>query len=158
MHRFGLLLGLLLVVLQNLVFWQSLLPQAELGQQVCVQISRALQSPSNLHSTSQAQQSALPPHADHALHAEYNSPPHHAGLDHDAQQANKHHTQSNSDCHFCQLFHAVVPLFKPNCRLQSARILIKFSLASPVVDLLLYVKQLFLKPQSRAPPFFLSLA
>ncbi len=57
MYRFGLLIGLLAILLQNLVFWQSLLPSEMHQQMVCEQISEMMN-----HSSMQSE-----PHLSHHI-------------------------------------------------------------------------------------------
>ncbi|KAA8735580.1 DUF2946 domain-containing protein [Acinetobacter qingfengensis] len=127
MIRFGILLGILAVLLQNMVFWQALLPKKMYQNQVCIEIIHAMD-----HS--------VVPSSHHHLALQQSSLEHHVKID------------STMDCHFCQLFHSSLAISISSPQLIEIRTLMRIIYLTISWYIFFYLQRLFLCPQGRGPP------
>lgn len=126
MNRFCIVLGILVVIFQNMVFWQTMLPQKMHQNNVCIEIINMMDH------------AAIPAH--HHISSEKSSI--------------AHPTKSNAsmDCHFCQLFHASLPVSLLSPKLIENKLLIKIIFLAISAYTFFYLQRLFLSPQGRGPP------
>ena len=126
MNQFRVFLALLVILIQNLVFWQAVLPEKMQQHQVCVEILKAL-DPLTLKN-----------HDLHPHHTELNSPI---------------KTDKKMDCHFCQFFHHIALLSTESPTPIEVRLFVKLIALAIPAYLFFYLQRLFLTPQGRGPPF-----
>lgn len=134
MHNLAMTLALLAVLLQNLVFWQALLPEAMHQNKVCIEVMHVVEHVQKQHPLDHA---SLNNHTLNQLQANQ--------LQHDLMQ-------SAMDCHFCHLFHHMTPWSEPDLTLVEISLILKWGFAAAIAYILFYLRRLFLAPQGRAPP------
>lgn len=132
MYRFGTIIGLLAILLQNFVFWQSLLPNEMHQQAVCEQIVELMN-----HSKMNSEQ-----HSSHHIKINSNK----KFLD-----KSTHH-DSNTGCHFCYLYSHIATIDGFKLSLFEIGVTVRLIILATLTYILFYLRRLFLSPQGRAPP------
>ncbi|QNX18114.1 DUF2946 domain-containing protein [Acinetobacter seifertii] len=132
MYRFGFLIGLLAILLQNLVFWQSLLPSKMHQQMVCEQISEMMN-----HSSMQSE-----PHLSHHIKNDSHKKLLNKNVQHD----------SSLSCNFCYLYSHIANIDGFKFTLFAIGVVVRFIMLATLSYILFYLRRLFLSPQGRAPP------
>lgn len=132
MYRFGIIIGLLAILLQNFVFWQSLLPSEMHQQLVCTQIVEVMN-----HS-----QMSSESHSSHHLSTHVNKKLSNKNAQHD----------SSTSCHFCYLYNHIATIDGFKLSLFEIGVTVRLILLASIIYILFYLQRLFLSPQGRAPP------
>lgn len=132
MYRFGIIIGLLAILLQNFVFWQSLLPNEMHQQLVCAQIVEVMH-----HSKMSSE-----PHSSHHLSAYVNKKISNKSAQHD----------SSTTCHFCYLYSHIATIDGFKLSLFEIGVTVRLIILATLTYILFYLRRLFLSPQGRAPP------
>ncbi len=138
MHKLGVAFGLLVILLQNLVFWQALLPVSMQQNPVCVEIMQMTEHSVMYHDASHTTMSAVKSSA-MSLHSDFKA-------DH------QHSMHPTLDCHFCHLFHHIAPTPTTDITLIEIGQVFKLIFLSAMAYILFCLRRLFLCPQGRAPP------
>ena len=132
MYRFGIIIGLLAILLQNFVFWQSLLPSEMHQQLVCTQIVEVMN-----HSKMSSES-----HSSHYLSTHVNKKLSNKNAQHD----------SSTSCHFCYLYNHIATIDGFKLSLFEIGVTVRLILLASIIYILFYLQRLFLSPQGRAPP------
>lgn len=147
----GRLLAFGAILLQIAVFIQPLLPEKYQISPVCETIVHALQldTSHDLHSSDHSHNYS---HRDLSLANHEPEKPNNAHLE--QKTSYSHHHDTNHQCQYCVVYAHVVPLPDIGVKEVLVRIQVRFlAFKEAYFHIFFLLKQLFLIPQGRAPPF-----